>query len=248
MDATGDRVRDENDELHEYEDDDSDDTLIAQEEDGDLEGVPGLQLGNDITAAKFRPSNPVLPDTVSILDYGPTGGRVYLVGTAHFGEKSREDVTTTIRTLTPDFVILELDQERRGILTVDEDAQQTEPTWDDLSQMTKHVGVSQGVLQFLLLKLSAHCTKKLGMIPGGEMRAAYREANRLSDCMILLGDRPISITLKRAFGALSIWQVSKWSYGTNMLCLKRLFARLLVLSGVKSQADYVNGAFVARSR
>jgi hypothetical protein len=36
-------------------------------------------------------------------------------------------------------------------------------------------GVIGGVMQVLLLSMSAHITKQLGMAPGGEFRAAYNE-------------------------------------------------------------------------
>ena len=45
---------------------------------------------------------------------------------------------------------------------------------------------------------------------GGEMRCAYRESSTQQGCMILLGDRPLSITLKRAFGSLSLWQKAQF--------------------------------------
>ncbi|OQV20064.1 Acid phosphatase type 7 [Hypsibius exemplaris] len=168
--------------------------------------VPFVPNDKSIRGEKFRPLNPELPETVTVLDHPTSGGRVYIVGTAHFGSKSQEDVATTIRQLMPDYVVLELCPERKAVLTIDENAQQVDPTMQDFNQMVKRTGVSQAVLQFCLLKLSAHCTSKLGMTPGGEMRCAYREACKLPDCMILLGDRPISITLKRAFGSLSLWQ------------------------------------------
>ena len=42
------------------------------------------------------------------------------------------------------------------------------------------------------------------------MRCAYRESSTQQGCMILLGDRPLSITLKRAFGSLSLWQKAQF--------------------------------------
>ena len=33
-------------------------------------------------------------------------------------------------------------------------------------------------MQVLLLSMSAHITKQLGMAPGGEFRAAFREASK----------------------------------------------------------------------
>ncbi|GAU97227.1 hypothetical protein RvY_08560 [Ramazzottius varieornatus] len=187
-----------------YSDQDSSD-------DGPQEGgIPILQLNSGIHAPKVRPFNPELPDTVTLLSHPESNGQVYIVGTAHFGNKSQEDVASTIRQLRPDFVVLELCPERKGILTVDESAVQVDPSWEDLNQIIKRIGVSQGILQFFLLKLSAHCTSKLGMTPGGEMRCAYRESSMQQDCMILLGDRPLSITLKRAFGSLSLWQKAQF--------------------------------------
>ena len=36
-------------------------------------------------------------------------------------------------------------------------------------------GVIQGIMYMLLLSLSAHLTKELGMAPGGEFRRAFQE-------------------------------------------------------------------------
>lgn len=58
----------------------------------------------------------------------------------------------------------------------------------------------------LLLSTSAHITRELGMAPGGEFRAAHQAATRLQNCRIVLGDRPIQVTLQRALGALGFFQ------------------------------------------
>merc|ERR1719422_781717 len=70
-------------------------------------------------------------------------------------------------------------------------------------------GTIQGVMYLLMLSMSAHLTKELGMAPGGEFRRAYREAKEVPGCLVHLGDRPIQITLKRAFGSLSYSQMLK---------------------------------------
>lgn len=44
-----------------------------------------------------RKENPVLPDTVKVLTTDE-GGKVYLVGTAHFSEQSQEDVSQVSHT------------------------------------------------------------------------------------------------------------------------------------------------------
>jgi len=57
----------------------------------------------------------------------------------------------------------------------------------------KQSGVVQGALHLLLLSMSAQLTKKLGMAPGGEFRAAMKEARKLPGCPVLLGDRPFKV-------------------------------------------------------
>lgn len=57
--------------------------------------------------------------------------------------------------------------------------------------------------------MSAKLTKELGMAPGGEFRTAMKEANKIPDCRIHLGDRPINITLQRAIKSLTLWQTIK---------------------------------------
>lgn len=42
-------------------------------------------------------------------------------------------------------------------------------------------GKIQGILYLLLLSVSAHITKQLGMAPGGEFRAAFAEVSFLHD-------------------------------------------------------------------
>lgn len=64
----------------------------------------------------------------------------------------------------------------------------------------------QGILHILLLSSTAHITRELGMAPGGEFRAAQRATQAVQKCRIILGDRPINITLQRALNALSFFQ------------------------------------------
>merc|ERR1711881_515972 len=48
-----------------------------------------------------------LPETCTLLKT-KNGGRVYVVGTAHFSHESQVDVATVIQTVQPDIVVLEL--------------------------------------------------------------------------------------------------------------------------------------------
>ncbi|XP_055350197.1 traB domain-containing protein-like [Paramacrobiotus metropolitanus] len=165
----------------------------------------------DLPAPTVRPVNPVLPDTVTMLEHAPSGGRVYIVGTVHLGEKSQEDVAATIRTVKPDSVMLELCTERLDILTVDEDeARRALSPLSELNRKHFHIlaqqlGVAQAFRVFWALKQSGQHAKNLG-ISGSDMRTAFREAANLPNCTVLLGDRPQSITHQRTYGALTLWE------------------------------------------
>merc|ERR1712002_1235214 len=117
-----------------------------------------------------------LPATVTKLET-KYGTRIFLVGTAHFSLDSQEDVSKTIHAVEPDVVMVELCDSRKHILSYDEEALQKPQTMNlaTLSQYVKQAGVVRGITYLLLLNLSAHITKKLGMAPGGEFRRAFVE-------------------------------------------------------------------------
>jgi pheromone shutdown protein TraB len=71
----------------------------------------------------------------------------------------------------------------------------------------------QGLLHLVLLSMSAQLTKKLGMAPGGEFRAAVQEARKLNNnCVVVLGDRPFNVTISRALSSLTVIQKVKLAY------------------------------------
>ncbi|KAA0201950.1 hypothetical protein HAZT_HAZT003248 [Hyalella azteca] len=156
-----------------------------------------------------------LPSTVVRL-VGPNNCEVFVVGTAHFSEESQQDVVATIEKVRPDVVVLELCRARTAILSLDEQTILQESTNMDFTKMravlSQH-GRVQGILYLLLLSVSAHITKQLGMAPGGEFRVAVSAVKRLvPGASIQLGDRPINITLGRALAALSPWSKLKLAF------------------------------------
>ncbi|XP_021916832.1 traB domain-containing protein isoform X2 [Zootermopsis nevadensis] len=149
-----------------------------------------------------------LPHTVSLLTT-PDGGKVYVVGTAHFSMESQEDVAKIIQAVQPHIVLVELCKSRVNILQLDEKTILEEAkniNFEKLRSTIRQNGVVHGLMYILLLSMSADLTKQLGMAPGGEFRRAFAEARRVPMCLIHLGDRPIHITLQRAFASLSWWQ------------------------------------------
>lgn len=161
-----------------------------------------------------------LPETVTLLKHPETGVKVYLVGTAHFSKESQDDVIKVIRNVHPQIIVLELCDARTSILSLDEATILEEAKnidFDKVRSTIRSNGFYNGVMYLLLLNMSAHITKEIGMAPGGEFRVAYKEARTLPSCSIHLGDRPIQITLQRALARLSWFQTIKlgWHLLTN---------------------------------
>ncbi|XP_063783219.1 traB domain-containing protein isoform X2 [Pseudophryne corroboree] len=164
---------------------------------------------------KKRQKCPSLPSTVTELST-EEGSKVYIVGTAHFSDSSKQDVVKTIQEVQPDVVVVELCQYRVSMLKMDEETllkEAKEINLEKLHQAIKQNGVMSGLMQMLLLKVSAHITEQLGMAPGGEFREAFKEASKVPFCKFHLGDRPIPVTFKRAIAALSFWQKVKLAWG-----------------------------------
>jgi len=155
--------------------------------------------------------NKNLPETVTLLK-GPYGNNIYLVGTAHFSEASQKDVAFVIRNTRPHIVVVELCESRVHILKLDEQTLLEEAkdiNVHKIRNVIKSNGFINGIFYILLLNMSAKLTKELGMAPGGEFRTAMKEATKIPNCIVHLGDRPISITLQRAMRGLSLWQTIK---------------------------------------
>jgi pheromone shutdown-related protein TraB len=171
-------------------------------------------------------ADPDLPSTCTLLISPNTGVKVYLIGTAHFSKESCEDVATVIQAVQPDVVMVELCKSRTNILHLDEATILEEAQNLDMEkslEILKSHGTVQGVMYLLLLSMSAHLTKELGMAPGGEFRRAFIEAMKVPGCKVHLGDRPINITLKRALAALGTLQ--KLRLGWNILTSKDSITR-----------------------
>jgi len=153
-----------------------------------------------------------LPENVSKV-VTSDGSELYVIGTAHFSKVSQDDVEKAIQYLSPDVVMVELCASRVGVLKYDEESLMKaaqDVNLAKLKQAIKESGsVVSGVMQILLLSMSAHITKQLGMAPGGEFRVAAKQARSIPGCRLVLGDRPIQATLGRAMASLSIYQKLK---------------------------------------
>jgi len=124
---------------------------------------------------------------------------VYLVGTAHISKESVEDVRTTIRTLKPDTVCIELCQGRYDTLT-------QKDVWKKMD-IFKILRQKKAVLLLAQLIMGAFYRKlgeQLGAVPGAEMLEGAKLAGE-NGSKLVLADRPVEITLKRVWGYLRFW-------------------------------------------
>uniref|UniRef100_A0A2C9L135 TraB domain-containing protein n=1 Tax=Biomphalaria glabrata TaxID=6526 RepID=A0A2C9L135_BIOGL len=196
-------------------DEENDDDLWLSDEEDEDENYTDDEAEPD-PSSLVRVPVPVseLPETVTLLE--KDGCLVYIVGTAHFSKESQDDVSKVIQLTKPHVIMVELCQSRVNILKMDEEKILEEAkniNMSTIQQVIKRNGLMQGILNILLLNMSAYITKELGMAPGGEFRVAFNEAQKLKGgCRFILGDRPIQITLRRALASLSIWQRIKLAY------------------------------------
>lgn len=158
-----------------------------------------------------KPVEEPFPSTVRVLE-SENGGKVYLIGTAHFSEESCQDVEYVIRRVKPHVVVLEICSERISTLALDEKMLMQRImnfTFKDAKDIIREYGVVQGFIQILFLYVSKEITKQTGMLPGSEIRRAVTEYRKIPHCICHLGDRPFQITFKRAIGSLTLYQKLK---------------------------------------
>ena len=127
------------------------------------------------------------------------GRKITLVGTAHVSKESVEEVKETIKELQPDCVAVELDEKRAESIKNPDRYSQL-----DLVKVFKR---KEGFLLLANLMLSSFQRRmglNAGVKPGDEMIAAMNAAEEAGISCTLV-DRPIQITLKRAWGKNSFW-------------------------------------------
>ena len=125
-----------------------------------------------------------------------------IIGTAHISQQSVDIVKRTIAQEQPDFVAVELDEGRyRALMNPD--------SWQDLNLLDV---IKKRQTTFLVARLALMAFQKkmslyTGVKPGAEMMAAIEIADEI-DSELLLIDRDIQITLRRAWRTTPFWKRS----------------------------------------
>ncbi|GLT37439.1 hypothetical protein SLA2020_117570 [Shorea laevis] len=132
---------------------------------------------------------------------------VYLVGTAHVSQESCREVEAVVSFLKPQVVFLELCSSR--VLVLCPPPENTKiPTFGEMIDMWKKNHNVFGILYSWFL---AKVASQLEVFPGSEFRVAYEEARRYGS-KIILGDRPVQITLQRTWAKMPLWHKIKLLY------------------------------------
>ena len=141
------------------------------------------------------------PEEVLVLELD--GRRIVLVGTAHISQESVQLVRKVIEHERPDAVCVELDARRMEALS-------ERKRWEglDLREVIKKRQVATLLLNLMLSSYQKRLGGKLGVMPGSELLEAV-EVARAQGIPVVLCDRDVRITLRRAWAAPSLWQKSK---------------------------------------
>ncbi|KAL6135277.1 hypothetical protein ACLB2K_067505 [Fragaria x ananassa] len=130
---------------------------------------------------------------------------VHLVGTAHVSVESCREVEEVIRYLKPEVVFLELCSSRVAVLGPQN---LKVPTAGEMIDMWKKNHNAFGILYGWFL---AKVASKLEVFPGAEFRVGYDEAMKYGG-KVVLGDRPVQITLQRTWAKMPLWHKIKLIY------------------------------------
>jgi pheromone shutdown-related protein TraB len=142
-----------------------------------------------------------MKQTVRKIEIG--GREIILVGTAHISKDSVDEAGEIIRTERPDRVCVELDEARLQSIT-------NEKGWQELD-IVKVLKNGKGFLLLANLVLSSfqkRMGEDVGVKPGDELKEAYLVA-KAEGIPCSLVDRPIHVTLQRAWAMNNFWGKTK---------------------------------------
>jgi pheromone shutdown-related protein TraB len=133
--------------------------------------------------------------------------RIILVGTAHVSQESVQAVEEAIIKYRPDTVAVELCEQRFHAL---KDEKRWEET--DIMEVINSGRTHLFILQIMLANFQRKIGDDLGVKPGAEMMKAVEIAER-EKIPVLLADRDIKVTLRRAMDMMSLAEKAKLMWG-----------------------------------
>ncbi len=140
------------------------------------------------------------PEDVTTLRVGEK--TILLIGTAHISQHSADLVEAVITTENPDAVCIELDDKRYGALS-------KRQRWEnlDLKEVVRKKQLSTLMINLILSSYQKKLGGQLGVMPGTELLTAAQAAEKMA-IPVVLCDRSIRVTLRRAWHATSFFKKS----------------------------------------
>ncbi|MEM7413145.1 MAG: TraB/GumN family protein [Myxococcota bacterium] len=126
-----------------------------------------------------------------------------LVGTAHVSRESADLVREVIEKERPDTVCIELDTQRFEALS-------QRRRWEDLDlrQVIRERQLAPLLANLILASYQKKLGGALGVAPGTELLEASKAAEEF-EIPVELCDRDVRVTLRRAWGAMTLWNKAK---------------------------------------
>ena len=132
------------------------------------------------------------------------GGRTFIVlGTAHVSQESVAAVRRAVRRARPDSVAVEIDRERYASIVQHDRWSQL-----DIFRVIRNKQTFLLIANLVLAGFQKRIGGATGVSPGAEMVAAVRCAEE-AGVPIVLADRPIQLTLRRAWASTNWWGRNK---------------------------------------
>lgn len=173
-------------------------------------------------------------NSVVVLESCANTGKIFMVGVAHIGSKSKEDCRAIVEAIKPKTIFLELCDARSGYLS---DGPRTEwPGGHSVKNMIKAYNKSRDEGRAYIESYMSKTFGQLGVKPGEEFKVTYDTALSINEnTNIILGDRPQEITQIRMFKPMSIMEKAKvaWSAFKEVI----IFAKYLMKDGSMIQQD-----------
>ncbi|MFH1055113.1 MAG: TraB/GumN family protein [Candidatus Altiarchaeota archaeon] len=132
--------------------------------------------------------------------------KVILVGTAHVSDESVKAVEEAIETYKPDAVAVELCEQRWDALRQEKEWEET-----DIMQVISSDRMYLFLLQILLTNFQRKIGDEVGVKPGSEMIKAM-EISQSKGIKVVLADRDIKVTLRRAMDLMTLKEKVKLLY------------------------------------
>ena len=131
------------------------------------------------------------------------GREIYLVGTAHVSSESVDDVRSTVETVAPDAICVELCQARYEAFTRPD-------AWRrmDVFKVIKEGKAALLLSQLIMSAFYKRIGDRLGVRPGADMLEGVKLAHERGVELVLV-DRDVQVTLKRTWRGLNYWNKLK---------------------------------------